>query len=272
MSRVRLLAAMALAGVALLLNGCNALKIDPKDEAAGRLAYAQLHDGQFDALLAHSTAELNTPDVKTKLAQVRALLPSGQPRSMKTIGWSDFRADRGNETLNLAQEYDYGDKVVLAQTVLVRGSRAAPWLVRGLHTQTATRAELAAAADLHVGMDTQIHQIGFLLATVLSPLLMLIALAKVVLTKGLKRKWLWGILAFVGLFSFQMNWMTGAIWSQWLTVRFIGAGIAKGASQFDPWILTVTFPIGALLILSGVWARPKKKKPEPKVRTELADS
>lgn len=271
MSILRILAAMALASLALLTSACGPLRADPQIEAAARSAYAEMHDGQFDALIARATPQLHTPDAKARLARIRAMQPLGQPRSIKTVGWGDFRADSGNETVHLTQEYDYGDQVVLVRTSLVRPSAAAPWQVEALHTNVATRAQLAAAAP-HLSLDTPIQKTGFLIATLLSPLLMLAALTRVVLTKGLKRKWIWGLLAFVGVCSFHMNWTTGAVAAQWISVQFIGAGISRADSLFAPWIMTCTFPLGALLILAGVVARPKKPKPEPKVRIELADS
>lgn len=273
MKATRVLAALAVLGLALMAGGFDLFRLDPTADAAGRLAYAQLHDGQFDALLAHSTTEMRTPGAKAKLAQVRAMLPAGPPRSTKAVGRRDMRFPGREETLALSQEYDYGDRVVLAQTALVRKDFNAPWLVNGLHAQVATNAQLATTKFTLDG-STPLRQIGFLAATILSPLLMLAALAKVVFTRDLERKWLWGILAFIGVFSFHMNWMTGSVDIQWASLQVIGVGAMKGASRFAPWILTCAFPLGALLILSGLVARAPKDEDEDadQVRTEPAGS
>jgi len=87
---------------------------------------------------------------------------------------------------------------------------------------------------------------------------MLAALVKVIRTRDLKRKWLWWIASFFGVTTLQMNWATGHLATNVLTVQLIGAGMVKGPSQFSPWLLTVTLPIGALLILTRVWANPEK--------------
>jgi hypothetical protein len=100
----------------------------------------------------------------------------------------------------------------------------------------------------------------FLVTTVLSPIIMIVALCKVIITAGLRRKWVWGFISFVGLFSFRMNWDSGIVTAKWLTIRVMGFGIVHELGKTHPWYLTVTLPIGALLILTGIWANPSKAK------------
>ena len=66
------------------------------------------------------------------------------------------------------------------------------------------------------------------------------------------------VLGFVGLFSFQMNWASGAMLIQWMALQIIGFWMAKGPSRFDPLFINATVPIGALLILAGLAARKPK--------------
>jgi len=103
-------------------------------------------------------------------------------------------------------------------------------------------------------------QYVFLAAALLSPLAMIAALVKVVRTKGLRRKWLWGGAAFFGVASLQMNWASGEIAVNTLTVQLLGAGAQTGFSRFDPWFITMTLPIGAALILAGLWANPARAR------------
>jgi hypothetical protein len=34
----------------------------------------------------------------------------------------------------------------------------------------------------------------------------------------------------------------------------------KGLSAFSPWVLTATLPVGAVLILTGLWANPRRAR------------
>jgi hypothetical protein len=179
----------------------------------------------------------------------------------KIIGWNLVELPQGEKTADVSEEYDFGSRTVLLNTRLHKTSAAAPWTIDGLHLQSATADELAANRFSLVGKKPL--QYLFLLAAILSPALMIAALVKVIRTDGLRRKWLWGIAAFAGVFSFQMNWTTGQIFSTFLTVQFLDAGATRGNSAFVAWVLTMTLPVGAALILTGVWANPRKAAKRP---------
>ncbi len=243
--------------------------LDAKDDAVARNVYVLVQSGDIAALQAMSGPELHSPEAEAQFQQARKLLPAGRPRSIKTVGFSYFNVVGGARSLQVTQEYDYGDRVVLLQTALSKPSDAAAWIVRGFHVNVATLGQLA-VNDLTLQGKSPI-QYAFLTMTLLSPILMIAALVKVIRTDGLRRKWLWGILAFFGLCLFRMDWTNGQIEPVWLSVQLLGAGIVRDVSRFSPWIMTFTFPLGALLILTGVWANPKRAKVRP-LRTAPAGS
>jgi len=240
--------------LALLVAGCQIPQPDPKAQAVEREAYRAIQAGDDAALQQIAGGELKTPEAAVAMRQVQAMMPKGKSSSSKLIGWNLHTQIGSGSTAMLHSEHDYGDRVVLAQTLLVKNAEADPWLVQGFHVRVATTAELARNGFSLLGKKPQ--QYIFLLAAVISPILMIAALVKVVRRKGLKRKWLWGILALLGLFKLQMNWSDGALNVQWLTVQLIGFGVQSGLSRFDPWFVSMTLPIGAVLILLGVWAKP----------------
>lgn len=64
--------------------------------------------------------------------------------------------------------------------------------------------------------------------------------------KNLKRRILWLIFIAVGVGGFSLNWTTGAWAFQTLNISLLGAGISS-AGPYSPWILKVSFPLGAVL-------------------------
>ena len=264
-----LVVAAALLAAAILIGAWSWPTLDAKDDAVAHSVYVQVQSGDITALQAKSGPELNGPEALAQFQQVRKLLPAGRPRSIKTVGFNYFNIVGGAHSLQTSQEYDYGDRVVLVQTNLSKPSDAAAWIVRGFHVNVATLDQLA-ANDLTLQGKAPL-QYAFLAMTLLSPALMISALVKVIRTQGLKRKWLWGILAFFGLCLFRMDWTNGQVEPQWLTVQLIGAGVVRAGSRFSPWIMTFTFPLGALFILTGVWANPKRARAGP-LRTAPAGS
>lgn len=252
----RLAAAMA---VGVLLAGCSLMRPSPDVDAATKAVYKQVRLGD-PALQSTLVPELRNADTSGELARIRTLLPPGEPKSVKAVGWTRTVTTGAPESALVRHLYDYGDRRVLAETRIQRSAVGGLWQVSDFHVRVATRAELAGNAFTLAGRS--LAQYAFLAATVMSPLLMIAALVVVIRRRNLKWKWLWCVLAFFGLFSFGMNWSDGQVGAQWLTLQLIGAGISSDGTGFTPWFLKFTVPLGALLILTGVWAKPRKPKLE----------
>lgn len=246
----------------LFVSGCKLPEPDKKLTELERATYQAVRSGDDKALAAISVPELVTPQANAELARIRTLLPPGAPKMSKLVGWNVTYPAGGVASASMTSDHDYGDRVVLARTSLRQTGEDGEWVVDGFHVQVAKDAELAVNdfgfAGKHPG------QYLFLIAAAASPLAMILALVKVVRTPGLRRKWLWGIAAFFGAAKLQMNWATGAIGFNLLTVQLIGAAATSGFSRFEPWFISMTLPVGAVLILAGVWANPAKAKPRVK--------
>jgi hypothetical protein len=248
-------AGLMAACVALMgLAGCKAPALDPETDAVARAVYSDLRT-HSPALKAKLSPNLLTLQINAEIAKVEAYIPPGEPRLGKAIGWNYVTMLGQGKTAFMSHEYDYPGKVVLAQVSLKRTDGAKAWIVTGFHVQVATTNELKALEFGLVGKSPA--QYAFLAGLVASLGLMLTAAIKVVRTKGLKRKWLWLIASLFGVGSFQMNWFNGLFSWKLINVAVLGAGAVKGASRFDPWMLSFILPLGAVLILTGVWAKPK---------------
>jgi hypothetical protein len=244
------------------LAGCQLPSIDPKIGAVAKAAFDDVRRGDGAALDGLLAPSLKTPDQRAKLAQIKAYVPNREPKGRNTVGWNLVELPQGEAKVDVSDEYDFGDRMILWNTHLHRASAVAPWEVDGFHINSAPTGDLA--ANNFTFAHRSPLQYAFLALAILSPALMVAALVKVIRTKDLRRKWLWGIAAFVGVFSFQMNWATGQIFPNFLTVQLIGAGATRGPSAFLAWVLTMTVPIGAVLILTGVWANPRRAATQAK--------
>lgn len=239
------------------LAGCKALALDPETDAVARAVYTELRTGSPN-LRARLSPEMQTPQAQAEIAKVRAYLPPGEPTFGKTIGWNYTAVLGQGKTALISQEYDYPGKVALAQTTLKRVEGAKTWTVIGFHARVATTQELK-ALDFSLIGKTPAHYL-FLVAMIVSLGLIPVAMVKVIRTRDLKRKWLWLIAALFCVIGFQINWFDGAVtWK--LNLGLLNAGVTSGMSRFDPWILFFSLPLGAILILTGIWARPKTKPP-----------
>ena len=255
---LRKAAVLAVCVVFVGLASCQAPALDPEADAVARAVYSEIRT-RSPNLQAHMAPEIRNPKTAEELVKVRAYIPPGEPSLGKAVGWNYFSMLGQGKTATLAHEYDYPGKVVLARVALSRPEGAKAWLMTGFNAQVATTQELKALEFSLAGKHYA--QYAFLAGLVTSLGLMLAALVKVIRTKGLKRKWLWVIAAFAGVGSLQMNWFNGVFAWKLMNIALLGAGVVRGGSRFDPWILTFIVPLGAILILTGVWARPKAAPP-----------
>lgn len=103
------------------------------------------------------------------------------------------------------------------------------------------------AANQFWGPRKSAGQLAFLLATFATPALMVAAAVATLRAKGLKLKWLWVIVSFVGVGAPWMDWSSG-VWGAVWAVNLVGFGLQKGPSPLSPWILHFAPPVGALLV------------------------
>ena len=244
-----------------MLASCNPLVRDPQVDREAQSVFDQLRHHRDAQLIARLDPAIRGT-APAQLPAIHSYVPPGEPRGRKAIGTNTLKVAGKGETVSTTDEYDYGDRTVAVEVRLYRPAGQQGWQVQGFHVQAATAAQLAPNRFSLSGKSA--IQYLFLALTIVSPLVMVAALVKVIRTPGLKRKWLWGILAFAGLVALRMNWTTGELTYQLITVQFIGAGAMRGLSAFSQWVLSATIPVGAILILAGIWANPRRaRKPAP---------
>lgn len=239
-----------------LLGGCNGLIRDAALDGEIKSVFDQLHHHQDAALRARMSADLAPKADPQTISQIEGFIPQEEPAARTLLSTSLSKADSGFSRVQTADEYRFSKGKLLVQTTLVKPPGSARWQVDGFDVRYATFEQLKATAFTLTGKTPL--QYLFLLWVFASPALMIAALVKVIRTAGLKRKWLWGLLAFLGVGVLQMNWMTSQASFHALTIELLGFGIMRALSSLSPWILTATIPVGAPLILAGLWAKPTR--------------
>ncbi len=62
------------------------------------------------------------------------------------------------------------------------------------------------------------------------------------------RKWLWILFILLGVTTLRLNWSTGEMGLQPLSVQLLGASFSR-SGLVAPWIFGVSFPLGAVFFL-----------------------
>jgi hypothetical protein len=189
---------------------------------------------------------LQTPETRNKLEEIARLIPAGEPKSIHTIG---VRTNKNGEitTCSLTFEYEYDDAWLVANVVMRRSDSDDVVTVTGINISPHKQSLETENAFTFSG-KSWFHYIVFCLA-LLIPSFIIYAIVVCVRTKIAKRKWLWLLFIAVGFFQLHLNWTTGAWSIQTFSFLLLGAGFMKAASA-TPLILSVAFPLGAVLFLA----------------------
>ncbi|MBS0363624.1 MAG: hypothetical protein JSR98_19795 [Proteobacteria bacterium] len=235
--------------------GCQLAKPDPAAETTARAIYDDLRHGQNESLLGRLPPRLQNAPALSEILRLRAMIPPGEPTASKVVGADAAEIKGKGATQAVAIQYDYPGRTALLQVTLSRLAGAHDWQVSGVQVRSATNQQLAANDFTLAGKPPM--QLVFLAYAALVPVLMLISVIKVAATPGLRNKWVFVVLSFVGVCSLRMNWTSGLLLVDWYSVQVVGSGLTRGASRFDPWVMAATIPLGALLILGGLVANPR---------------
>ena len=239
--------------IAVWIAACNPFARDASSDAEARAVFDRIRHHQDDAFTASLAPRLRTTEALAQLAAIHRLLPAGAPRGRTIVGTNTVTFN-GDRTISTTDEYDYGDHSVLVQIRMQGRSSEPEWLVQGFHVDVASSAQLA-ANDFTLG-GKGFSEYLFFVAMIGVPAIMLVAVVKVLRASGLRRKWLWIAAACLGVYGATMNWTTGALTLNPLSVQLLGTAALRGSSRFAPWLLTTSLPVGAVLILAGIWANP----------------
>jgi hypothetical protein len=163
-------------------------------------------------------------------------------------------------TATVRHAYRFEGRRAVVTTTLRRKPATHDWKVSGFNIWVATNAELA-VNRLTLAGKSPAH-FAFLLGMIMSPVLMVAAATKLVVSGGRKRRLWWLLPTLIGVITVRMNWTTGALSFLPLNFEVLGAGATTIPTGFDPWMMSFSLPVVAVLILSGVIGRAR---PEPAV-------
>ncbi len=170
--------------------------------------------------------------------------PAAEPRSLELIG-SNVGRGPGWWTANLSFQYEFPDAWMVANVVLYRKAES-DLVVKGMHLERIPDSLQHINAFTFAGKGA-LHYL-ILGAALLMALFTITSFVVCVRTPGIRKKWLWAIFTAVGVAGVTVNWTTGAIGFQPVSIHLFGAA-ARAASPYSPWFVTASFPLGAVLFL-----------------------
>ena len=233
----------------LILSGCDPnqesllRKITPaEDEAVATNYIALLRQNKFEPILANADQSLKSVFTKELLVKMANAIPPQDPISIKIVGVQRFH-NSDFSSINLAFEYQFSTN----------------WMVINVMTQKKGGISTIVGFHVYDFGDSLENRNKFTLSGksflqyvtlalgILIPIFIFCVLVLCIRTKMEKKKWLWIIFILFGIGRFTVNWTTNRWGVSPLYVLLFGSG--SFAPPFGPWLISIAFPLGAIIFL-----------------------
>lgn len=221
----------------------------PEADRFGRRYLALIGAGQHDSALTHLAATMPRADsARPILARMQPLLAGHSLDTARIIGVQSnaFRHPSGLTVVraNLTYEMQVPDGWLLANVASFDSAGR-----RRVEGFSATRMgqSLSAQNRFTLAGKSALHHL-WLVLTAASALIACGTAVFLLAQRGPPRRGWWALLALVGAGTLGLNWTTGAVHSQLLNVQLFGAGALR-VGPAAPWVITFSFPMGALIAL-----------------------
>jgi hypothetical protein len=241
---------LLLVALALLpsLPACNVNRmidrmVPPGADARSREYLALIARGQPDSAYDRLVPTLRTADGQAALRQLADSLRGRSFDSMERIGVNVNDA-AGVRHLNLSYQVHDARGWFVANVAHVGrpGDDMRTWMVEGVR-YTPIPGELRAANAFTFAGRGARHYLW--IVAMLAAFLVSVATAlHVLMSRGMPRRWLWVIVALLGVGRFSLDWTSGAWTFAPLQFLLFGAGFMR-PSEFAPWVLSFGLPVGA---------------------------
>ena len=235
--------------VLLVLTGCsqsdwNERLSTPEDRSVALEVISSLRAGMIKTMERQIDAELYDQTLDMQDEAKAALPKSGEPELVTVSSFSSTSADGVVSTKTLNYELGADDNWAIVQ-IQLQETDAGPTLI-GWHLTPFDHRPTTANNFGFKGKG--LLEYVWIVAMVLSTGTIIFAAVLAIRSKRIRHRWLWILGCLVGLGKFQLNWSTAEWDFQPIYFSIIGSGAFK-PSPFDPWIMSFSLPIIALIFL-----------------------
>jgi hypothetical protein len=239
---------------AVLLSGCgpNAWEKDAisriapdDDEALAQDYLTALRARDFATATRLLDPQFVGPGIESKMVTVADFLNRGEPLSVELVG-CNVAFTAGKRRSQLTYQYRFADSWLLAGITI--DTIGATKKVFGVTVNPIPRSLEELNAFTFSGKGARHYAVLFLAGAI--PVFILVTLILCLRTKVRRRKWLWMIFILFGFGKLSLNWTTGQLFFNPLSVYFqlFGAAAVR-YGPYAPWMISISVPLGAMVFL-----------------------
>jgi len=256
---MRLILAML---IALMVGGCSeqdelSKLSSPEDRQLCERLIADLQNGRGADFSRWIAPELR-PVLAPQWPAMHALMPPGPARLVDAeFNYTKPSGGPGVRNASLAYEVDQGARHVLVRIMVQRTSQTAvtSFYVSAIAdtVENLTGFGLTGKSAAHYAM---------LLFTIAAFTLIIVTLVLIVRTPGVRRKWLWFLGSLLGIGQIAIDWRTGEMGFNPLSVQVLGAFVLKPGAIAD-WQIGFGVPVVAIIFLIRRRRLRNTQEPDP---------
>jgi hypothetical protein len=212
----------------------------PQDVRSARRYVEMFRTRNVSALEAEiDSAEKQNID-SALIIKVAAMLGSREPSQVELVGFHTFTANSENYS-DVVFQLRYPKSWIVAEVAFKRSGNDTR--LEGIHLQPLPEPleQINAFAFGHKGVT---QYVALLLAAIVT-LFTIITLFVCAAAPALPRKWLWLLGIIVGVCQMSVNWTTGSLAVEPVSVSFPPVRVVSGG-PYSPWILYIAVPLGAI--------------------------
>lgn len=246
----------------LLLFACSSdaaiQKATPReDDVFARQFIAQLNRGNIAEAKRALIPAIPAAQADAGLQQIADILHGRQADSMRVVNVQWVMGE--NKVTDLTYEIRYRDSWVLADIQILDSANTRQ--IIGAHAKEISSTVLEQNA-LTLRGKSAIYYLFLICA--LAALLFSLYTCVTVIRSKMPRRWLWALLALIGLIQFTLNWTTGETSLQLIRVQLLCASIFRPGGPYVPWFFSFSLPLGALVSLVRLsdWRRKRNQATE----------
>ena len=243
---------LALAGITcLFLSGCDQRELMRKmtpteDYMLARVFVTQVLTGDTASAAQSLSAQIKVDEARKGLEELTALFKHGEIKSVETVGVffrSTLGGGQSGKTTQLTLQLELSTGWFVG-TVVTMNEAGTLKIASANFESIPDSLEKMNALNL---LDKPLWAPLFLLFNIAVPLFSVYALVVCIRTR-LKRKWRWILFILLGVTTLRLNWSTGEMGFQLLSVQLLGGSFFR-SGFVGPWIFGVSFPLGAVMFL-----------------------
>ena len=213
----------------------------PEADARARAYLAQIARGQADSAEARLAPSVAGPNVHAEFQKIQAVLRGSRFDSLHVVG-AQVNTMNGVRHVNLTYEFKGAQGWTLASVATI--DEGGQWFVDGLAARAIPEPmERSNAFDM--AGKSGLHYL-WLVLTLAAALTSLLGAIFIGTRRGMPRRWLWTVVALLGVCAFNLNWADGTVFFQPIQVMLLSAAVLKSGPA-APWTVTFALPLGALI-------------------------